>query len=82
MLVRLAVDWIDPFGVTHGPGELVDVDAVTLAELEQHGMVETMSDDQPEKWIGPGSPEPDKWIGPGSPTPDEPATDPDSEPQE
>ncbi|MFD0593641.1 hypothetical protein ACFQZ4_14935 [Catellatospora coxensis] len=35
MLVRLALAWTDPFGIAHGVGELVDIDAVTLAELEE-----------------------------------------------
>ncbi|WP_212825926.1 hypothetical protein [Catellatospora sp. TT07R-123] len=71
MLVRLAVAWTDPFGVAHGVGELVDIDAVTLAELEELGVVENVDKvSEPDKWVGPGSPTPDKWVGPGAPTPD------------
>jgi hypothetical protein len=75
MLVRLAFAWTDVFGLTHRAGELVDIDAVTLAELEEQGVVESMSESKPDKWIGPGAPpveDPDKWIGPGSPPAEEP----------
>jgi len=37
--VRLARDWTDHGGAMHGAGDLVDVDAVTLAELEADGTV-------------------------------------------
>lgn len=37
--VRLARDWTDRSGSARRGGELVDVDAVTLAELEQSGVV-------------------------------------------
>ncbi|GIF95322.1 hypothetical protein [Catellatospora citrea] len=75
MLVRLALAWTDPFGIAHGVGELVDIDAVTLAELEEQGVVENMTEiqptpDQPQKaWVGPGAPPAgDKaWVGPGAP---------------
>lgn len=80
MLVRLALAWTDPFGIAHGVGELVDIDAVTLAELEEQGVVENMTEvepkpdlDDPDKWVGPGAPtpdDPDKWVGPGAPDPD------------
>jgi hypothetical protein len=82
MLVRLAFSWTDLFGVRHHPGELVDIDAVTLAELEEQGVVENLNETPDKAWIGPGAPEPDApvppptssaWIGPGSPPPD---TDP------
>jgi hypothetical protein len=87
MLVRLAFAWTDIFGLTHRAGELVDIDAVTLAELEEQGVVENMSETAPDKWIGPGSPpsgEPDKWIGPGSPTEDDPdnPTPPPTDPED
>jgi hypothetical protein len=80
MLVRLAFAWTDAFGLTHRAGELVDIDAVTLAELEEQGVVESMSEIKPDKWIGPGAPpveDPDKWIGPGSPPVEEPVEEPD-----
>jgi hypothetical protein len=71
MLVRLAVAWTDPFGVIYGAGDLVDIDAVTLAELEEQGVVENMGDPKTEGWTGPTS-EPgddaktDAWTGPTS----------------
>jgi hypothetical protein len=37
--VRLARDWTDGGGAAHGAGDMVDVDAVTLAELEADGVV-------------------------------------------
>lgn len=74
MYVRLAVAWTDPTGVAHGVGDVVDIDAVTLAELEEQGVVENPEEAQGQPtWIGPGSPEPTEggtadptWIGPGS----------------
>lgn len=80
MLVRLAVAWTDPFGVAYVPGDLVDIDAITLAELEEQGVVDNMGDPKSEGWTGPTSPEPDggttdKWTGPTSPEPDGGVTD-------
>ncbi|HEX6499279.1 MAG TPA: hypothetical protein VF054_09650 [Micromonosporaceae bacterium] len=73
MYVRLAVAWTDLNGVAHGVGDVVDIDAVTLAELEEQGVVENPEDNQAQPtWIGPGSPDPTDgtadptWIGPGS----------------
>ncbi|MEV4541079.1 hypothetical protein ACIBXA_08165 [Micromonospora echinaurantiaca] len=40
MQVRLSALWTDPGGTVWGPGDTVEVDAVTLAELEEQGMVE------------------------------------------
>ncbi|MEU4790029.1 hypothetical protein AB0F95_10020 [Micromonospora tulbaghiae] len=40
MHVRLSASWIDPRGTVWAVGDTVDVDAVTLAELEEKGMVE------------------------------------------
>ena len=41
MQVRLSASWTDPGGTLSGlPGDTIDVDAVTLAELEEQGMVE------------------------------------------
>jgi hypothetical protein len=54
MLVRLATAWIDPAGVVHGAGEHIDVDAVTLAELEEQGVVETMTEPDKEIFTEPG----------------------------
>jgi hypothetical protein len=66
VLVRLAAEWTDPFGVEHYAGDVVDIDVITLAELEERGVVEAMS--EPEEWAGPGEePEQDapQWAGPG-----------------
>jgi hypothetical protein len=80
--VRLAQDWTDDGGTAHIAGDMVDVDAVTLAELEADGVVEAAekADDGAgtEAWPGPTSPSPDvepaAWPGPTSPSPDvEPA---------
>lgn len=57
--VRLEQEWIDGTGAGHSAGDMIDVDAVTLAELESRGIV-----------AGPGEPgvkEPQRWAGPGSP---------------
>ncbi|MER7890926.1 hypothetical protein ABTX15_13995 [Micromonospora sp. NPDC094482] len=43
MQVRLSAPWTDPGGTVWAPGDTIDVDAVTLAELEEQGMV-----DEPE----------------------------------
>jgi hypothetical protein len=55
--------------MVHGAGEHVDIDAVTLAELEEQGVVENMTDPK-EPWNGPDGtettttdPQPD-WNGP------------------
>lgn len=40
MHVRLSASWTDPRGTVWASGDTVDVDAVTLAELEEKGMVE------------------------------------------
>jgi hypothetical protein len=37
--VRLAQDWIDGTGAARAAGDMVDVDAGTLAELEAAGVV-------------------------------------------
>ncbi len=39
VLVRLERDWTDPTGAAHAAGDLVEVDAVTLAELTATGVV-------------------------------------------
>jgi hypothetical protein len=79
MLVRLAVAWTDPLGVAYGAGDLVDIDVVTLAELEELGVVNNMGDPKSEGWTGPTSPEPDgaadSWTGPTSPEPDDGTAD-------
>lgn len=70
MLVRLALAWTDPYGVAYGPGELVDIDAVTLAELEEQGVVKNMTDEPKDAYTGPTSPDTDGYTGPTSPDPD------------
>jgi hypothetical protein len=37
--VRLARDWTDGTGADHEAGDLVEVDTITLAELEATGVV-------------------------------------------
>ncbi|MFJ6196307.1 hypothetical protein [Micromonospora sp. NPDC092111] len=73
MQVRLSAYWTDPDGTVRSPGETVDVDAVTLARLEEQGMVEnpdgqtasdTSTSGEPSK-IGPGPSVPPSKIGPG-----------------
>ena len=43
--VRLARNWVDGTGATHAAGDLVDVDAATLAELEGRGVVTPFEQD-------------------------------------
>ena len=68
MLVRLALAWTDPSGVPHGPGEMVDIDAVTLAVLEEQGVVHDMTEDPKNPYTGPTGPaggeEGDGYTGP------------------
>jgi hypothetical protein len=66
--VRLAAAWADPSGAVHDAGEFIDVDVVTLAKLEEQGVVENAGEEieQPE-YVGPGEAEegtPD-YVGPG-----------------
>lgn len=80
MYVRLAAPWVDGTGVPHRRGEVVDIDAVTLAQLEEAGIVTDPSKDQ-ANWVGPGgSTDGEKtteasWVGPGDSTDGETATD-------
>jgi hypothetical protein len=53
--VKLARDWTDPTGAAHHAGDIVEVDTVTLAELEQTGVVTP-------NWAGPTKV--DGWAGP------------------
>lgn len=77
MYVRLAVAWTDPTGTVHKPGDVVDVDVVTLAEMEEQGVLEDL--DCVGLGIGPGPgapPEDDSepqpiGPGPGSPPKDD-----------
>jgi hypothetical protein len=83
--VRLAAAWADPSGAVHGAGEFVDVDVVTLAELEEQGVVENAGEEleQPE-FVGPSEEEestPD-FVGPsfvGPSEEDEEAADGDDD---
>ena len=70
MYVRLAEDWADPTGAVHGAGEFVDIDVVTLAELEEQGVVENPEEIGRPEWVGPGGPEEgtEQWVGPGNET--------------
>jgi hypothetical protein len=78
--VRLAVSWTDSAGVAHAAGEIVDIDAITLAQLEEGGVVDEIKEPEGTQtesgWIGPGQPPPDEetkqddWIGPGQPPED------------
>jgi hypothetical protein len=54
--VRLAQDWTDGTGAAYSAGDMVEVDAATLAELESSGVVE---------WAGPtGGSGGTDWAGP------------------
>ena len=61
--VRLAQGWVDGGGASHAAGDMVDVDAGTLAQLESRGIVSSAGeadgprDDADEVWAGPGSPD-------------------------
>jgi hypothetical protein len=74
--VRLVADWTDSQGEQHLAGELVDVDAATLAVLEAAGATAgaddwvgpTGSDAEEDwsAWSGPtGGGESESWAGPG-----------------
>jgi hypothetical protein len=66
--VRLAMPWADPSGTVHGAGEFVDVDVVTLAELEEQGVVENAGEEFEEtEFVGPGESEDEsqQFVGPG-----------------
>ena len=66
MYVRLAMPWADPSGTVHGAGEFVDVDVVTLAELEEQGVVENAGEEFEEtEFVGPGETEDEQFVGPG-----------------
>ncbi|HEY3503874.1 MAG TPA: hypothetical protein VGN37_13950 [Actinocatenispora sp.] len=53
MYVRLAADWTGPDRTRHHAGDVVEIDNVTLAELEAGGFVAT-EEEQPK----PAEPEP------------------------
>lgn len=58
--VQLDSEWTDADGVTHVAGDMVDVDAATLAELQASGVVN-------EKDSGGGATA--NWVGPTSTKP-------------
>jgi hypothetical protein len=70
--------WADPSGTVHGAGEFVDVDVVTLAELEEQGVVENAGEEFEEtEFVGPGETEEDsQFVGPGE---EADGAEPDSE---
>ncbi|MDT5037384.1 MAG: hypothetical protein QOE03_2569 [Micromonosporaceae bacterium] len=63
--VRLAQGWTDGGGAAYDAGDMVDVDPVTLAELEADGVVASAdrSDSGTDPWPGP--------TGPTGPQPDD-----------
>ncbi|GAB2940537.1 hypothetical protein GCM10027280_31290 [Micromonospora polyrhachis] len=64
--VRLDGEWTDGDGVSHSAGEMVDVDAATLAKLQAEGIVGGEKTD----WAGPtGGKEGTDWAGPTSTQP-------------
>ncbi|KAB1914897.1 MULTISPECIES: hypothetical protein [unclassified Micromonospora] len=70
MHVRLSASWTDPRGTVWTPGDTVDVDAVTLAELEEKGMVEQPGTGSTETTTTTPTKETDpKKIGPGPSAP-------------
>jgi hypothetical protein len=75
--VRLARGWIGYGGTVHRAGELVDVDAVTLAKLEACGVVTPSESAGTQQWAGPTGEDPDEertaaWAGPtGEPDDDD-----------
>ncbi|MEV4755437.1 hypothetical protein AB0J86_10020 [Micromonospora sp. NPDC049559] len=64
--VRLDGEWTDGDGVSHAAGEMIDVDAATLAKLQAAGVVSEGAGK--EDWAGPGSTT-TGWAGPGSTKP-------------
>ncbi|HEX7746570.1 MAG TPA: hypothetical protein VF462_15070 [Micromonosporaceae bacterium] len=58
--VRLEQEWTDKDGATHAAGEMVDVDAATLASLQQEGVVAG----EKEAWAGPTGTDDANWAGP------------------
>jgi hypothetical protein len=64
--VRLAVAWTDPAGVSHAAGDVIDIDAITLAELEEGGVVDEIEELEPESTSSTPKEGEDGWIGPGA----------------
>ncbi len=64
--VRLDGEWTDGKGISHSAGDMVDVDAATLATLQAKGLVSENKAD----WVGPTGSEPTtNWVGPTSTEP-------------
>jgi hypothetical protein len=67
--VRLATAWADRGGIRHAPGDLVDIDPVTLAELEEQGVVDIEGASEQVTSAAPSAVEEKaaapKWLGPG-----------------
>ena len=55
MQVKLARDWTDGTGAEHAAGDLVEVDTITLAELEATGVVLPPPSDNEEYATTPSS---------------------------
>ncbi|HEX5541835.1 MAG TPA: hypothetical protein VFX60_09765 [Micromonospora sp.] len=63
--VRLEKEWTDGTGKTHAAGDMVDVDAATLAELQAIGIIS-----EEANWAGPtGGGAGTDWAGPTSTKP-------------
>jgi hypothetical protein len=84
--VRLSAAWADPAGLLHDPGDLVDVDLVTLAKLEEQGVVDNVDGLEQSTRTGPATvdekPVKPSWLGPGDDTTipdDDDAPDADSD---
>jgi hypothetical protein len=80
--VRLSTAWADPAGTVHGAGDLVEIDMVTLAQLEERGVVENSEEsNRPDRGAPGRADQPAGWIGPGDEvesSDDADAPDPDS----
>jgi hypothetical protein len=69
--VRLARKWVDGTGASHSAGDMVDVDAATLAQLEESGVVTPVDEDGTDGLAGGPGHEPEAdgprraWAGPG-----------------
>lgn len=63
--VRLEQDWTDDDGERHLAGEVVDVDAVTLARLQAEELVKDPDESaDPDSWGGPTGTGTSSWGGP------------------
>jgi hypothetical protein len=73
--VRLEREWTDGGGRTHTAGDMVDVDAATLATLEASGVV--AEPEEPDAGSTPDGPWPGPTSDPDGPWPG-PTSDPDT----